>query len=98
VCSSDLNLFIDCFAIVMVFMAMRNVKGLFLIATAYASLADFAIPLFNMYVSGTTLSGVYLLEAPYLLLGLIGLSGLLRSRNDPIFAAEPLHRGKPHAR
>jgi uncharacterized membrane protein YhfC len=92
------NLFIDCFAIVMVFMAMRNVKGLFLIATVFASMADFMIPLLNVYVSGSTLAGVYILEAPYLLLGLIGLSGLLRSRSDPVFAAEPLRRGKPHAR
>jgi uncharacterized membrane protein YhfC len=92
------NLFIECFAIVMVFMAMRNVKGLFLLATAYASVADFVVPLLNVYVSGTTLVGVYLLEAPYVLLGLIGLSGLLRSRSDPVFSAEPPRRGKPHAR
>jgi uncharacterized membrane protein YhfC len=92
------NLFIDCFAIVMVFMAMRNVKGLFLLATAYASLADFMVPLFNVYVSSTTLVGLYALEAPYVVLGLIGLLGLLRSRNDPIFADEAPRRGKPHAR
>ena len=92
------NLCIECLAIVMVFMALRNVKGLFLIATVYASVADFAVPLLNVYVSGTTLAGVYLLEAPYVLLGLIGLSGLLRSQSDPVFEAEPPPRGKPHAR
>jgi uncharacterized membrane protein YhfC len=92
------NLFIDCFAIVMVFMAMRNVKGLFLLATAYASVADFVVPLLNVYVSSTTLVGVYVLETPYVLLGLIGLSGLLRSQSDPVFEAEPPRRGKPHAR
>jgi uncharacterized membrane protein YhfC len=92
------NLFIDCFAVVMVFMAMRGVKGLFLIATVYASVADFVVPLLNVYVSSTTLAGVYLLEAPYVVLGLIGLSGLLRSQSDPVFAAGPPRRGRPHAR
>lgn len=92
------NLFIDCFAIVMVFMAIKGAKGVFVLAALYASLADFSIPLLSVYVSSSTLFGTYLLETPYILLGLIGWQGLLRSRMDPVFAVRPQRRSKPHAR
>jgi uncharacterized membrane protein YhfC len=83
------NLFIDCFAIVMVFMAIRGARGVFWIAAAYASIPELATSILGVYLSDTTLVGAYLLETPYVLLGLVGLLGLLRSRTDPIFRAEP---------
>jgi uncharacterized membrane protein YhfC len=91
------SLFIHCFSVVMVFMAMRGARGLLPIAALYASLADMTIPLLNMQASSMNLTGAYMLEAPYIILGLVGLFGLMRSRTDPIFAEFP-HRGKPHAR
>jgi uncharacterized membrane protein YhfC len=91
-------LFIDCFTVVMVFMAIRGARGVFPIAALYASLADFSAPLFNVYLSSTTLANLYLLEIPYVLLGSAGVLGLLRSRMDPVFSPSPPKGGKPHAR
>ncbi|MGA1975098.1 MAG: YhfC family glutamic-type intramembrane protease [Conexivisphaerales archaeon] len=92
------NMFIYCFAIVVVFMAMRVGRGLFFLAAIYASLADLMAQPLSLVASSTTLVGIYLLEVPYVILGLIGLLGLLRSRTDPVFMVEPAHKHRPHAR
>ena len=91
-------LFIDCFTVVMVFMAIRGVKGILPIAAAYASAAGILLPLLNVFVSNSSLAGNYMLEVPFVVIGLVGVQGLLRSRWDPVFAEKPKRGGKPHAR
>jgi len=91
-------LFVDTFTVVLVFMAIKGAKGVFPLAVVYASIAELVAPLLNLGLSSTTIMGAYLLEAPYVLLGLIGVLGLMRSRQDPVFMEKPRRGAKPHAR
>jgi uncharacterized membrane protein YhfC len=92
------TLFIHSFAVVLVFLAMRNGKGPFILAVLYSSITDGIIPILNLYISSTTLRGVYLIETPFVALGIIGFFGLRWLWSNSLFEVQKPGRPKPHAR
>ena len=92
-----MTLFIHVFAVVLVVMTLKDGKTPFILAVLYSSVTDGIIPILSLYVSSTTLAGIYLIETPFVFLGLAGLFGLLRVRDNPAFAVSRPSQGIPHA-
>ena len=79
------TLLIHSFAATLVFATLNgNGWKFFWGAVAYKSIVDGVIPSLNLFLSSSTLSGLYFAELPFVLLALMGYLGMTRLRDNEV--------------
>ena len=72
-------LFIHVFSTVLVFKTINEGTSTYIImAILYKTAVDGLVPILNLLVSTPTLFGIYMIEVPFVLLGILGWVGLIR--------------------